>query len=172
MVKKIQQKIVGMAVVHDNAVPQHDPGQMLDKDRQPEKTQRPAELLSSTYTISTPLIEQNLSLTISDVILNQGTQHELRRPFEISINSENMDDLQWLVVLLRIISAVFRKGGDVSFLVEELRGAFDPGTDDGNRDGRHVLSLVSGIGDILETHLRQIRIPGVEIDDHSRCGPQ
>src|SRR5690606_10057684 len=84
-----------------------------------EKLERPEMLLGSTYKVKTPLTEHALYITINDIILNPGTEHELRRPFEIFINSKNMDHFQWIVALTRIISAVFRKGGDVTFLVEE-----------------------------------------------------
>jgi len=91
-----------------------------------EKLKRPEMLIGSTYKVKTPLSEHALYVTINDIILNSGTEHELRRPFEIFINSKNMDHFQWIVALTRIISAVFRKGGDVTFLVEELRSVFDP----------------------------------------------
>ena len=65
-------------------------------------------------------------VTINDIVLNAGTEHELRRPFEIFINSKNMDHFQWIVALTRIMSAVFRKGGDVTFLVDEMKAVFDP----------------------------------------------
>ena len=91
-----------------------------------EKLERPEMLIGSTYKVKTPLSEHALYVTINDIILNHGTHNELRRPFEIFINSKNMDHFQWIVALTRIISAVFRKGGDVTFLVEELRSVFDP----------------------------------------------
>ena len=69
-------------------------------------------LIGSTYKVKTPLSEHALYVTINDIILNHGTENELRRPFEIFINSKNMDHFQWIVALTRIISAVFRKGGD------------------------------------------------------------
>jgi len=81
-----------------------------------EKVERPETLMGSTYKIKTPLSEHSLYVTINDIVLNPGTEHELRRPFEIFINSKNMDHFQWIVALTRIISAVFRKGGDVTFL--------------------------------------------------------
>jgi hypothetical protein len=65
-------------------------------------------------------------VTINDIVLNEGTENERRRPFEIFINSKNLDHFQWIVALTRIISAVFRKGGDTSFMVEELKAVFDP----------------------------------------------
>ena len=89
-----------------------------------ERLERPEMLLGSTYKMKTPLSDHALYVTVNDIILNPGTEHELRRPFEIFINSKNMDHFQWIVALTRIISAVFRKGGDVTFMVEELRSVF------------------------------------------------
>jgi len=121
-----------------------------------EKLERPEMLLGSTYKITTPLSEHALYVTINDVILNAETEHELRRPFEIFINSKNMDHFQWIVALTRIISAVFRKGGDVVFLVEELRSVFDPHGGYFKKGGKFAPSLVAEIGDVLENHLRMI----------------
>src|SRR3546814_4430312 len=81
---------------------------------------------SNTYKIKTPVTEHALYITINDVIMNEGTPQEHRRPFEIFINSKNMEHFQWIVALTRVMSAVFRKGGDITFLVEELRSVFDP----------------------------------------------
>jgi hypothetical protein len=83
-------------------------------------------LEGSTYKIKTPLDDHAMYVTINDIILNAGTEHEQRRPFEIFINSKNMDHFQWIVALTRLMSAVFRKGGDVTFLAEELQAVFDP----------------------------------------------
>ena len=85
-----------------------------------EKLERPEMLIGSTYKIKTPVSDHAMYVTINDIVLNEGTEHEQRRPFEIFINSKNLDHFQLIVALTRIISAVFRKGGDVSFLVEEL----------------------------------------------------
>jgi hypothetical protein len=64
-------------------------------------------------------------VTINDIILNPDTEHEQRRPFEIFINSKNLDHYQWIVALTRLMSAVFRKGGDVTFMVDELKAVFE-----------------------------------------------
>lgn len=121
-----------------------------------EKVERPEMLIGSTYKVKTPLSEHSLYVTINDIILNQGTEHELRRPFEIFINSKNMDHFQWIVALTRIISAVFRKGGDVTFLVDELRSVFDPRGGYFKKGGKFMPSLVAEIGDAIESHLRII----------------
>ena len=121
-----------------------------------EKLKRPEMLVGSTYKVKTPLSEHALYVTINDIILNHGTDYELRRPFEIFINSKNMDHFQWIVALTRIISAVFRKGGDVTFLVEELRSVFDPRGGYFKKGGRYMPSLVAEIGDAIECHMRMI----------------
>jgi len=121
-----------------------------------EKLQRPDMLLGSTYKIKTPQSEHALYITINDVLLNQGTEHEMRRPYEIFINSKNMDHFQWIVALTRIISAVFRKGGDVTFLVDELRSVFDPRGGYFKKGGKYKPSLVCEIGDAIECHMKMI----------------
>ena len=118
-----------------------------------ERLERPEMLLGSTYKVKTPLSEHALYVTINDIVLNPGTEHELRRPFEIFINSKNMEHFQWIVALTRIISAVFRKGGDVTFLVEELHSVFDPKGGYFKRGGKYMPSLVAEIGDAIESHL-------------------
>src|SRR5690606_18953471 len=125
MTRKIDKRIVGAEVVN-KAAKEAAPGSQESKIVQMhEKLERPAVLVGETYKIKTPLSEHALYVTINDIVLNPGTEHELRRPFEIFINSKNMDHFQWIVALTRIISAVFRKGGDVTFLVEELKAVFD-----------------------------------------------
>jgi hypothetical protein len=80
----------------------------------------------------------------------------MRRPYEIFINSKNMDHFQWIVALTRIISAVFRKGGDVTFLVDELRSVFDPRGGYFKKGGKYKPSLVCEIGDAIECHMKMI----------------
>ncbi len=133
-----------------------------------EKVERPEMLLGSTYKIKTPLSDHALYVTINDIVLNPGTPYEKRRPFEIFINSKNMDHFQWIVALTRIISAVFRKGGDVTFLVEELRSVFDPQGGYFKRGGRYTPSLVAEIGDAIEAHMRMIGMIKDEEPDENR----
>ena len=121
-----------------------------------ERLERPEMLLGSTYKIKTPLSEHALYITINDIVLNPGTRHEMRRPYEIFINSKNMDHFQWIVALTRIISAVFRKGGDITFLVDELRSVFDPRGGYYKKGGKFKPSLVAEIGDAIECHLKMI----------------
>jgi len=84
-----------------------------------------------------------------------GAARQFSRPFEIFINSKNMEHYAWTVALTRMISAVFRRGGDVSFVVEELKAVFDPR---GGQwmEGRYVPSLLAAIGGVIERHLIDI----------------
>lgn len=134
-----------------------------------EKLERPEMLIGSTYKVKTPLSEHALYVTINDIVLNHGTSNELRRPFEIFINSKNMDHFQWIVALTRIISAVFRKGGDVTFLVEELRSVFDPRGGYFKKGGKYMPSLVAEIGDAIECHMRMIGLLKDDgLDEHQK----
>ncbi len=170
--KKISQKIVGYEVLRENDAASTAPAAETAQDKVVqlhEKLERPEMLLGSTYKVKTPLSEHALYITINDVVLNPGTEHELRRPFEIFINSKNMDHFQWIVALTRIVSAVFRKGGDVTFLVEELRSVFDPRGGYFKKGGKYMPSLVAEIGDAIECHLRMIGMLKDEgLDEHQR----
>ena len=183
MTVKIEKKIIGYSVA--DTTPKKE---LLENDELPldgadasaqsekddsanvvhmhEKLQRPEMLVGSTYKIKTPLSEHALYVTINDIILNPATEYERRRPFEIFINSKNMDHFQWIVALTRIISAVFRKGGDATFLVEELRSVFDPRGGYFKKGGKYMPSLVAEIGDAIECHMKMIgMIKADEMDD-------
>jgi len=111
---------------------------------------RPIYLQGTTYKIKTPLSKQALYITINDIC-----EGDVRRPFEIFINSKNLQHFSWIVAMTRLISAVFRRSSDPSFLVEELKSIFDP---NGGyfRNGRYIPSLVAEIGDVIEQHLINI----------------
>ena len=159
MTIKIEKKIVGYDVAkEDEAAAAKEVEQKQDSNiiHMHEKVARPEMLFGSTYKIKTPLSEHALYVTINDIILNHGTEHEVRRPYEVFINSKNMDHFQWIVALTRIISAVFRKGGDVTFLVEELRSVFDPAGGYFKKGGKYMPSLVAEIGDAIHCHLVMI----------------
>jgi hypothetical protein len=121
-----------------------------------EKLERPEVLIGSTYKIKSPLVEHAMYVTINDIVLNPGTEYELRRPFEVFINSKNMDHFQWIVALTRIMSAVFRKGGDVTFLVDEMKAVFDPRGGYFKAGGVYMPSIVAEIGSAVEEHLKMI----------------
>jgi hypothetical protein len=121
-----------------------------------EKLERPEVLIGSTYKIKTPVSDHAMYVTINDIVLNEGTEHEQRRPFEVFINSKNLDHFQWIVALTRIISAVFRKGGDVTFLVEELKAVFDPRGGYWQPGGKFMPSIIAELGYVIEKHRRKL----------------
>jgi hypothetical protein len=121
-----------------------------------EKLERPEMLVGSTYKIKTPVTDHAMYVTINDIVFNEGTPHEQRRPFEVFINSKNLDHYQWIVALTRVISAVFRKGGDVTFLVEELKAVFDPRGGYWQAGGKFMPSIIAELGYVIERHLRTI----------------
>ncbi|HKS54414.1 MAG TPA: hypothetical protein VJS12_03970 [Steroidobacteraceae bacterium] len=131
-----------------------------------EKVERPEMLLGSTYKIKTPVSDHAMYVTINDIVLNEGTPYEQRRPFEIFINSKNLDHFQWIVALTRIISAVFRKGGDVTFLVDEMKAVFDPRGGYWQSGGTFMPSIIAELGYVVEKHLQMIGLlKAPELDD-------
>ena len=113
-------------------------------------------LIGQTYKIKTPHSEHAMYITINDVLVNQGEESEHRRPFEVFINTKNMEHFMWIVTLTRIISAIFRKGGDVTFLVEELKAVFDPRGGYYKKGGKYMPSIVAEIGEVIQKHLISI----------------
>ncbi len=162
MAIKIDKKITAYEVKKDEVLPAES-----NVVHMHEKLERPETLIGSTYKIKTPLTEHALYVTINDIVLNPGTEHEKRRPFEIFINSKSMDHFQWIVALTRIISAVFRKGGDATFLVEELRSVFDP-RGGYFKKGKYTPSLVAEIGDAIECHMKMIGVIRTEEPDEAQ----
>jgi ribonucleoside-diphosphate reductase alpha chain len=127
---------------------------------------RPGELLGRTYKVRWPDLDHAFYITINDI-----EQDGRRRPFEIFINSKNMEHYAWTVALTRMISAVFRRGGDVSFVVEELKAVFDPR---GGQwmGGRYIPSLLAAIGEVIERHLIAIGFmarPALQTSDAERA---
>jgi ribonucleoside-diphosphate reductase alpha chain len=125
---------------------------------------RPEALPGQTYKVRWPESDHALYITLNDIV-----QDGRRRPFEVFINSKNMEHFAWTVALTRMISAVFRRGGDVSFVVEELKAVFDPR---GGQwvGGRYVPSLLAAIGEVIEKHM--IDIGFIPADgDGERAGP-
>ena len=112
-----------------------------------EPLQRPAALEGATYKVKWPMSEHALYITINDTIIAGR-----RRPFEVFINSKNMEHFAWTVALTRMISAVFRRGGDVSFVVEELKAVFDP-RGGAWVNGAYIPSILAAIGGVIEQHL-------------------
>jgi len=159
---KIDKKIVGYAVKQPDEKKEKPATSLVREQaedgraaviRMHEKLERPEMLVGSTYKVKTPISDHAMYVTINDIILNEGTEFEKRRPFEIFINSKNLDHYQWIVALTRIISAVFRKGGDVTFLVDELKAVFDPRGGYWQPGGKFMPSIIAELGYIVEKHL-------------------
>ncbi|MGH6940865.1 MAG: adenosylcobalamin-dependent ribonucleoside-diphosphate reductase, partial [Hypericibacter sp.] len=129
---------------------------------------RPEALPGQTYKLRWPESDHALYITINDVI-----QDGRRRPFEVFINSKNMEHYAWTVALTRMISAVFRRGGDVSFVVEELKAVFDP-RGGSWMDGKYVPSLLAALGDVIERHMIEIgfiaghQTPGLTLESQRK----
>lgn len=153
MTVRIDKKIVGFSVQKTEANEPTKPSAGLH-----ERLERPERLTGKTYKIKPP--DSNaLYITINDIVLDDGKSH----PFEIFINSKAMNHFQWTVALTRMLSAVFRKGGEIAFAIEELKSVHDPNGGFFYK-GRYVPSLVAAIGGILERHLIEA---GIVVEDTS-----
>jgi hypothetical protein len=174
---KIDKKIVGYSVVGtggNRREPRDEASETRDRAEQKvvrmhERLERPEVLIGSTYKVKTPVSDHAMYVTINDIVLNEGTEHEHRRPFEIFINSKNLDHYQWIVALTRIMSAVFRKGGDVTFLVDELKAVFDPRGGYWQPGGKFMPSIIAELGHIVEKHLIGIGLlKSLDLDQHQK----
>lgn len=173
----IDKKILKFAVVTDEdkkaasaAAAEREDNKVI---RMHEKLERPEMLIGSTYKVKTPVSDHAMYVTINDIVLNEGTPHEQRRPFEIFINSKNLDHYQWIVALTRIMSAVFRKGGDVTFLVDELKAVFDPRGGYWQPGGKFMPSIIAELGHIVEKHLVEIGLlkgPELSVEQRKLIG--
>jgi ribonucleoside-diphosphate reductase alpha chain len=130
----------------DDAVPESQPGIVY----MTQPLERPEELVGKTYKLRWPESEHAFYVTVNDIV-----QDGRRRPFEVFINSANLEHYAWTVALTRMISAVFRRGGDVTFVVRELKSIFDP-RGGSWMDGRYVPSLLAAIGNVIEQHMVDI----------------
>ena len=153
---KIDSAITGFEVIKDSkeiakAAPVRDLVTMN------EYVKRPTNLSAQVYKIKPPSYDQSFYLTISDIILNEGTDNEERRPFEVFINTKNVDSLQWMSALTILISAIFRKGGDYHFMINELKEVIDP---KGGWMGRSIAghngfipSVIAEIANAIDHHV-------------------
>ena len=131
-------------VAADDAEPLQPHGDVIYMS---EPLDRPKALEGNTYKLKWPDSEHAIYLTINDIVVNGH-----RRPFEVFINSKNMEHFAWTVALTRMISAVFRRGGDVSFVVEELKAVFDP-RGGAWVQGKYIPSILAAIGGVIEQHM-------------------
>ena len=178
MTIKIEKKIVGYKVAtqeqqqeaqaETNQI-EHQHEDEANVVRMHERLERPEMLRGTTYKIKPPVSDHAMYITINDIVLNQGTEYEKYRPYEIFINSKNLDHYQWIVALTRVLSSVFRKGGDVAFLVEELKAVFDPKGGYFAGEGRFMPSIIAELGYVIERHFKSIGIISEEVlDEHQK----
>ena len=149
------------------AAPEADQG--ADVIYMAEPLDRPQALEGNTYKLKWPDSEHAIYVTVNDVIINDH-----RRPFEVFINSKNMENFAWTVALTRMISAVFRRGGDVSFVVEELKAVFDP-RGGAWVQGKYIPSMLAAIGGVLEQHMIAIGFlegEGMGLKEDPKAGQQ
>ena len=157
MTVTISEKIIAFDLVSDEQKPEQEKPPAPPEEEESNVIQmqpliqRPEALHGATYKIKTPLSDHALYVTINDIVVNGN-----RRPFEIFINSKNMENFAWIVALTRVISAVFRHAGDATFLVEELRSVFDPRGGYFKPGGKYMPSLVAEIGECIERHMTDI----------------
>ena len=178
MAIKIEKKIVGykVATQEQQQQAQAETNQIEQQQedeanvvRMHERLERPEMLRGTTYKIKPPVSDHAMYITINDIVLNQGTEYEKYRPYEIFINSKNLDHYQWIVALTRVLSSVFRKGGDVAFLVEELKAVFDPKGGYFAGEGRFMPSIIAELGYVIERHFKSIGIISPEVlDEHQK----
>lgn len=160
--KKIEQTILSYKVVADK----EDTAVAVTIDVMHEGVARDDVLIGLTYKVKTPMSDHAMYITINDMVLNEGTKHETRHPYEIFINSKNMEHFQWVLALTRLVSAVWRKGGNTTFLIEELKGVFDPKGGYFKKGGVFMPSIVAEIGYVIEQHLTAIGIVKPVMDEH------
>lgn len=162
MTIKIDSKIHSVEVVADTSKPAPPELQVIN-----EKLRRPKVLMGTTYQLKTPLSEYTWYITINNVVLNEGTEHEKIRPFEIFLNTKDAASYQWTVFASRMLSAIFRKGGDVKFILEEMASVHQPNGGYLSKTG-YTPSLVAEIGKVIEQHFRSIGIVQNNSDESIR----
>ena len=157
MPAKIEKKIVAWAVKaksteskDDTSTPKNEDTSTPTEPTVLEHVKRPEYLSGGTYKIKPPTAEHALYLTFSDIEVDGVV-----RPYEVFVHCKNMDDYQWVIALTRVVSAIFRKGGEVAFLVDEFKDVFDP-RGGYFKKGTYMNSVVAEIGYALETHLYEI----------------
>ena len=153
---KIEKKIVGFKVKTETKAE-------TELEKLNEHKKRPFALRGMTYKIKPPTSDSALYMTVNDICLNEGTEHEQYVPFEVFLNSKHMDSFEWIATVTRLISAVLRKGGETRFLVKELEGMFSPnagyfGKVPNKTKGKYYNSVVSEIGSILRFHMEQLGV--------------
>lgn len=155
MPHKIEKKIVSQRIVKDEPVIVGD--EVIEYDVMHEGMERGDVLEGKTYKFKTPESEHAIYLTINHTVLNHSTDNETIALRELFINCKDMSNFQWITALTRLISAIFRKGGDVVFIAEELRAVFSPTGGYWEKSLYHP-SIVAKIGHIIELHMMDLGI--------------
>lgn len=132
------------------SIKKKESAELIESKKMNETIPRPEILTGKTYKLKPPGSDHAFYITINDISIENKTY-----PYEIFIQSKDMSHYQWSVALTRTLSAVFRKGGELQFLIKELKEVFDPKGGYWAKGGKYVPSLVAGIGYILEEHLNQ-----------------
>lgn len=144
---KIDLPIISQKVLKDEPAPA--PAPAAEPSGLTEKTPRPEKLPSVTYKIKPPISDHAVYLTISDIEVNGE-----RRPFEVFANCKDMDHFQWITALMLTVSGLFRKGGDATFIIDELKSVTDPNGGYILKGGKFMPSLVAHIGHKIEDHMK------------------
>ena len=156
MQTEIKQPITAVRVIKEKEESNVEPIALVqDKAMKPIK--RPESLSGTTYQIKSPLMENAMYITINDIVMHEGTPNEHFKPYEVFVNSVNVDSYQWVSALTRIMSSAFRMGCDGQVMVKELKEIFDP--KGGYFQGpKFMRSLVAEIGWVIEGHLKKIGV--------------
>ena len=137
-----------------------------------DQSQRPQLLEGTTYKIKPPVVDHAIYITINDIYVQDDEGVVYRRPYEVFLNSKNVEHFAHEIAITRLISAVFRKGGDCSFIVDELSNVFDPkgGYHIPKSRGRYAPSIIAHIGYVIERHMKAIGyLPQEEMDPHMKA---
>ena len=184
MAIKIEDTIVGFSLVPDTEAAQPSPANPaprppatneLAPDTFPLETmneamERQEELAGVTYKIKPPTLNHAVYVTINDIVLNEGTPYETRRPYEIFIQSKNMENAEWMVALTRVMSAVFRKGGNLTFLIEELQAIYSPQGGYLKPGGVFMPSVVAEFAAVIKRHLVRLGLMDADqLDEQQRA---
>ena len=125
------------SIFSSEAASVYDPSQVRD---------RPAILSGKTYKLYWPPNEATFYVTIND----DGAA----RPFEIFISSTHAQYTEWTTALTLMITAILRRGGDVSFIAENLKQIVSA-TSSAWVKGKYCNSLVAMIGETIELHMNR-----------------
>lgn len=165
-INKIDKKIISQRIIKNTEENKED---LIIKTSLTEDHPRDEHLEGRTYKLKTPITEHAFYITINDIVLNKDTDYESRHPYELFINTKNMEQFQWIIGISRMVSAIFRKGGDLTFIIEELKSVYDPRGGYYKKGGIYIPSLVAEIGYTIEKHLTHIGlIKSKELDEQRK----